>query len=545
MAKSKEKSGGKLFIVSTPIGNKEDITLRAIRTLEECDLVVCEEIKEGAKILRTINISKELDNLNEQNEEQKAGMYVEMLREGTSIAVISDAGTPVIADPGLTLVRAALAADIDIEVVPGTTSMMTALVRSGFSTKRFLFAGFLSRKPSERSEELEKLAKVPDTVIMLDTPYRLNTLLRTAAQIMPDRRAYLGLNLTMPFETHHYGTFAELAERFAEKKLKAEFVICFEGAFGETVDAYADTRTSAVIGRDEEFGEIAQTRKYALDAIEGDDIFSEIDSAETTETGKRFADFEAEGEENKPERERAPGREHREGDRRNYNRGGDRREGGERRSYGDKREGGERRDNRGGDRRQGANRYGDKREGGERRSYGDNREGGERRNYGDKREGGERRSYGDKREGGERRSYGDKREGGERRDSRGGNRGFNRSAEPEGGERNYNDIKYNEKSYQESKPYDRPQRKPYSDDRRQGGGRYSDNRGERRDSGRRDDRGAGRSDNRGEGRSEGREEFRSHDFERFGYSNLANRRSHNFKPKTGGGPKKGNRSYNK
>lgn len=222
-------SKGKLFIVSTPIGNKSDITYRAVEVLKNCDLVVCEEPKEGAKVLKSININKELDTLNVKNEDEKTLDYLNLLEKGTDIAVISDAGTPVFADPGLSLIRNAIKKEIDVVVVPGASSLMVALVRSGFLLDRFLFAGFLDREPKVRVSQIKRLSNESNTVAIFETPYRLKPLLSALSQIMPARKAYIGFNLTMPFETHHYGTFSELNNKFRDERIKAEFVIVFEG----------------------------------------------------------------------------------------------------------------------------------------------------------------------------------------------------------------------------------------------------------------------------------------------------------------------------
>ncbi len=229
MATEDKPEKGHLYVVSTPIGNKHDITQRAISTLKYVDLVVCEEIKLGARLLHQLNLRNELDNLNEQNEDIKTFELLNLLKEGKSLGLVSDCGTPVFADPGYMLVKRAIENNIPVTVVPGASSIMTALVRSSFSMKSFLFAGFLSRTPNERLEELKQLALEPRTVCLLETPYRLLPLLEAAAKVMPNRKAYIGFNLTMPFETHHYGTFKELFEHFTEKRVKAEFVICFDG----------------------------------------------------------------------------------------------------------------------------------------------------------------------------------------------------------------------------------------------------------------------------------------------------------------------------
>lgn len=227
---NQDKKKGKLFLVSTPIGNFDDITLRAMKVLKASDIVVCEEPKVGARILHKYNLKQKMELLNEQNEFEKTFELIEMLEKGMNLALISDCGTPVFADPGLMLVRSALTKHIEIVVVPGVSSLMTAIVRSGFDLSQFLYAGFLSRDRQERLLQLKRLKNEAKTVVVFETPYRLIPLLDAARQVMPSRRAYIGCNLTMPYETHHYGTFEELYEKMKKEKFKGEFVICFEGA---------------------------------------------------------------------------------------------------------------------------------------------------------------------------------------------------------------------------------------------------------------------------------------------------------------------------
>ena len=227
---SQEKSNkGKLFIISIPIGNNDDFTIRGLNLLKMSDMVICEELKIGAHTLKIAKLNKELIALNEQTEEKEIGNVISLLKSGKRLALISDAGTPVFADPGLELVRAAIRAGIEIEVAPGASSIMAALVRSTFNIDKFFFSGFLSRKSDERLEELKQLVNFPYTIVLLETPYRLLPFLEAANQVMPNRKVYLGMNLTMIFETHHYGTFAELYEKFSNEKVKSEFVVVIEG----------------------------------------------------------------------------------------------------------------------------------------------------------------------------------------------------------------------------------------------------------------------------------------------------------------------------
>jgi 16S rRNA (cytidine1402-2'-O)-methyltransferase len=220
---------GTLYIVSTPIGNRRDITLRALDILREVDMVVCEEGKVGGRILGQNGITNELLPLNEHNEQDETIQCLRLLGEGKTLALIADCGTPLIADPGTSLTAQAIAAGHEIHAVPGPNSIITALTTSGLSSQQFLYAGFLSRDPKERLAELKELAQEPRTVILLETPYRLLRLLEATKSVIGKRRAYLGCNLTLPAETHHHGTVQELYDKFNEEKFKGEFVFCFEG----------------------------------------------------------------------------------------------------------------------------------------------------------------------------------------------------------------------------------------------------------------------------------------------------------------------------
>ena len=231
----KKKESAVLYIVSTPIGNEDDISLRALKVLKKVDAIICEEQKMGALLIKKHNFSAQLEQLNEHNEDEYAPQLIERLQNGETFALISDAGTPIFADPGRYLLNLALDAGINIVVVPGASSIMTALVRSGFKSDVFTCAGFLSRTTEERLSELQALALEPRTVVLLETPYRLKQLLEAAAKVMPDRKAYIGCNLTMAFEHHHYGTFTELMVKFTESPFKGEFVIVFEGHPGRNI----------------------------------------------------------------------------------------------------------------------------------------------------------------------------------------------------------------------------------------------------------------------------------------------------------------------
>jgi 16S rRNA (cytidine1402-2'-O)-methyltransferase len=220
---------GVLYLVATPIGNWEDITLRALRILKEVDLVVYEERKEGSRLLRHYGIEKPVESLNEHNETASTQIILERLRQGKSVALISDAGTPAFADPGQLLVRKAIGAGIRIIPVPGASSLLPALIVSGFAIDEFVFQGFLSPKRNRRITELQQLKREPRTIVLMDAPYRLTQLVRDIAEVFgSSRRVCVAFDLTLPTEEILRGTAPELYQRFSKEDRKGEFVLLLE-----------------------------------------------------------------------------------------------------------------------------------------------------------------------------------------------------------------------------------------------------------------------------------------------------------------------------
>lgn len=229
---ARDTSKGILYIVTTPIGNYADITLRALRTLRECDIVVCEEYKEATRLLKFFDIEKELLQLNEHNEtEETEKIFLEILN-GKKVALISDCGTPLFADPGKLLFEKCIEYGIKIEFLHGANSVLTAIVLSGFDISRFHYLGFLSPKKEIREKELQELKKNERTFIILDTPYRLTHLLNDIGRHLPDRNLFLGINLTMNNEMQLRGRAEKilsiLSEISPDKKFKGEFVVVVE-----------------------------------------------------------------------------------------------------------------------------------------------------------------------------------------------------------------------------------------------------------------------------------------------------------------------------
>lgn len=221
---------GILYLVATPIGNFDDITLRALTVLRSVDLVVYEERREGERLMRHFGIVKPVESLNEHNEAAATHVILEVLKQGRAVALVSDCGTPVFSDPGQLLVRRAIEGQVRIVPIPGASSLMPALTVSGFSIDQFLFYGWLSPKKERRRAELRALIQERRTIILMDTPYRLVPLLADLAEAFGNsRRLCIAFNLTLPDESMFYGTSSELHRRFASKETKGEFVIVIEG----------------------------------------------------------------------------------------------------------------------------------------------------------------------------------------------------------------------------------------------------------------------------------------------------------------------------
>lgn len=224
-----ERAGGKLYLVPTPIGNLEDITLRAIRILREASLILAEDTRTGRQLLKHLGIEKKLLAHHQHNEHHALPEVIRFLKEGEQIALISDAGTPGISDPGFLLVRECIREDISVECLPGATALIPALVNSGFPTDRFCFEGFLPVKKG-RQTRLKHLAAEPRTLILYESPHRLQkTLEELKMHFGTDRKASLSRELTKIYEETVRGTLAELAEHFSKKPVKGEIVICLEG----------------------------------------------------------------------------------------------------------------------------------------------------------------------------------------------------------------------------------------------------------------------------------------------------------------------------
>ncbi len=220
-----------LYIISTPIGNPGDITLRAVETLKEVDILICEELKIGRKLLKSLNIKKELLNLNEHNEKEETEEILQELLKGKTAALFSDCGTPLFADPGTYLVKRCIETGLRVIPIPGASSLLAALVTAGTQLDNFYYAGFLPRKSEERKIEIRKLIPYTCPVVIYDAPYRLKSLLVDLKAELPSfREISLALSLTQPDEKILYGTITEILQQLEPDIPKKEFVIILKPA---------------------------------------------------------------------------------------------------------------------------------------------------------------------------------------------------------------------------------------------------------------------------------------------------------------------------
>lgn len=238
---------GTLYVVSTPIGNLEDITHRAIRVLGEVDLIACEDTRHTHKLLQHYGISTKTISYHEHNEQERTGELIDLLLRGTSLAVVSDAGTPGISDPGFRLIRLAVAKDVLVVPVPGPSALITALVASGLPTDEFFFGGFLPARSGARQARLNELRSVPGTFIFYEAPHRLAATLKDAYEILGEREAVVARELTKLHEEIGRGRLSELAVRFSSAATaRGEIVLIVDRNIIESETIEAAPRTSMV-----------------------------------------------------------------------------------------------------------------------------------------------------------------------------------------------------------------------------------------------------------------------------------------------------------
>ncbi len=218
---------GKLYLVATPIGNLEDITLRALRILKQVDMIAAEDTRQTLKLLNHFEITKPLISYYRHNETQKIDLIIQKLQEGQTIALVSDAGTPAISDPGEELVKKAIEKKIQVIPIPGACAAITALIASGQDTKQFLFLGFLPLNKKYRQKVLEEIQNAKQTCILYEAPHKLLTTLKDLKERIGNRKVVLARELTKIHEEFLKGTIAELLEKVTNPR--GEYVLIMEG----------------------------------------------------------------------------------------------------------------------------------------------------------------------------------------------------------------------------------------------------------------------------------------------------------------------------
>jgi 16S rRNA (cytidine1402-2'-O)-methyltransferase len=219
-----------LFIVATPIGNLGDITLRAVEVLKSADVIAAEDTRHSGLLLKRLEIKKPFISYHEHNEAARTPELVERLGRGENIALITDAGMPGLSDPGVRLIRECIKRELPFTVIPGPSSIVTALVGSGFSTEKFSFRGFLPVRSGRRERELRAAAERYETVIFFESPYRLTKTLAACIDIMPERQLCVARELTKKFEEFRRGAASELLAHYQAHPPKGEIVLVISGS---------------------------------------------------------------------------------------------------------------------------------------------------------------------------------------------------------------------------------------------------------------------------------------------------------------------------
>jgi 16S rRNA (cytidine1402-2'-O)-methyltransferase len=246
---------GTLYLVATPIGNLADITHRALQILNDVDLIACEDTRHTHKLLSHYGINTKTISYHEHNEQQRATELIERLKQGSNIAVVSDAGTPSISDPGFRLVRAAIENGLTVVPVPGPSALISALIAAGLPTDEFFFAGFLPARANARRARLAELHSVPGTLIFYEAPHRLAGTLKDAYEILGEREAVVARELTKLHEEIRRGRLSKLAAEYADKKndIRGEIVVLIDrNVIG--VATKAETSIGVLVDQFEEAG---------------------------------------------------------------------------------------------------------------------------------------------------------------------------------------------------------------------------------------------------------------------------------------------------
>jgi 16S rRNA (cytidine1402-2'-O)-methyltransferase len=256
---------GTLYIVATPIGNLKDITFRAIETLEKVDIIAAEDTRHTRLLLSHFNITSRLISCYEHNEMESARGILELLKAGKSVALVSNAGTPTVSDPGYRLINAAISENINVVPIPGVSAAITALSASGLPSDAFYFIGFLPSKKSKRRERLEELAGLPATLIFYESPRRILEVLEDMNDIMGDRQAVLSRELTKTYEEFLRGKLSELiAELTLRQAIKGEITLLLSGDTADKVVCFEDIASQVVVELNKgQTGVLALAKKFS------------------------------------------------------------------------------------------------------------------------------------------------------------------------------------------------------------------------------------------------------------------------------------------
>ncbi|QDX91954.1 16S rRNA (cytidine(1402)-2'-O)-methyltransferase [Brevibacillus laterosporus] len=229
---AQDKSAGTLYLVATPIGNLDDITIRSLQTLREVDVIACEDTRQTRKLLTHFQIEKRTLSYHEHNKVASGPELINWLLDGKSIALVSDAGLPAISDPGADLVREAIDAGCTVVPIPGANAALTGLIASGLPTEKFVFCGFLPRDKKQRKVELDRLALYPETLLFYEAPHRITKTLGAMQEVLGDRETVLARELTKRYEEFARGTMSELIEWLEQEEIRGEFCVIVSGYDG-------------------------------------------------------------------------------------------------------------------------------------------------------------------------------------------------------------------------------------------------------------------------------------------------------------------------
>jgi 16S rRNA (cytidine1402-2'-O)-methyltransferase len=258
---------GSLYVIATPIGNLEDITLRALRLLTEVDLIACEDTRHTRKLLAHYQISKPTLSYHEHNERERTAQLIERLKAGATVALVSDAGTPLVSDPGFRLVREAIAQGIAVVPVPGPSALVAALAASGLATDEFYFAGFLPSKPSQRRARLAGLAGIRATLVFYEAPHRIKATLADARAAFGNRDCVVARELTKLHEEFLRGTLDDVIAALPENDVRGELVLLVAPLTGGAAESPTPARTVAeevaVLMRDDGLDQRAALKRVA------------------------------------------------------------------------------------------------------------------------------------------------------------------------------------------------------------------------------------------------------------------------------------------